>query len=630
VKVFGPVLFYDLIRVARRGRYVFLRCLYAVLLLGLMYVVYDRHFTEYAIRVSGGDREMTQQFMAAFAEKFFGAFLATQFMAIMLLTPAYTAGAIAEEKQRKTIEYLFATDLANHEIIFGKLASRIGNLTLLIITGLPILSLTQLFGGISPMLLWCGFAATALAMLSLASLSIMQSVFAKRVRDAMMRTYVIVIGYFAGWGILVLVRALLGMDPPAPAFVLHTLDWVIKIYNTGNPAAAFYDLVEYIRTSTSGNFGYRPLVLLGYFALFHGTLALLCMTLSIAKLRSAYVRQVYGKVVKAMKLVQAVKPPRRIKPKPPVSERPMIWKELHAERGLRLGVLGELAFIIIALMVVCPAIVMGGIVVLEWWHNSGALELYQYRMSSYVRYAGTILACVIVAGVAIRAAGTIAAERDRLTYETLMSCTLSNHEILFGKWLGAVTSMRWVYALLGFVWLLGLISGGLHWLALPLVVVVLALTAMLAASLGLWFGSAAKTGLRASMSTVVALLMILFLPFLLGSLGQSAGLYPVRAASPAAMLYHLSFFRGEVDQLLDPSQAVSDVSWSSDGSKMSKREVYAFYASLCTGSVLALATLGMTLLAARRFRLTCGRIVPRPEPLVARYERRSLPRPVPD
>jgi ABC-type transport system involved in multi-copper enzyme maturation permease subunit len=626
VKLFGPVFFYDMIRVARRGRYVVLRCLYALLLLLLMYVVYEKHFSTYAIRIAG-DRELTQQLMAEFAEKFFGAFLATQFIAIMLLTPAYTAGAIAEEKQRKTIEYLFATDLGNHEIVLGKLAARVGNLILLIVTGLPILSLTQLFGGISPMLLWCGFAATGLAMLSLATLSILQSVYAKRVRDAMIRTYVIVIGYFAGWGVLGLIRLLLAMDPPAPRVVIDIFDAAMKVYNAGNPAMGIYDLIEYIRTSPSGNFGYRPLVLLGYFALFHGTLAILCMSLSVVKLRSAYVRQVYGKVVKAMKLAQATKPPRRIKPKPPITERPMVWKEMYAERGLRLGVLGELAFIIIALGLICPAIVLAGIVVLEWWHNSGGLEMYQHRMNLYVRYAGTILSCVIAAGVGIRAAGTIAAERDRLTYETLMSSTLTNHEILFGKWIGAVTSMRWVYALLAAMWLLGLVCGGLHWLAFPLVLVVLVLTVMLAASLGLWFGSGARTGLRASMATVVGLLVLLLGPFMLGGLGESSGLYWLRAGSPAGMIYHLSFHRGETHLLLNPSSAPQVASWNADGEMISRREVYAFYASLVMGSVLAVGTLAITLLASRRFRLTCGRIVARPEPLDTRYQSRLDPRP---
>ena len=48
---------------------------------------------------------------------------------ILLLTPAYTAGAVAEEKERRTLEFILATDLRNREIILGKVLSRLLNLT---------------------------------------------------------------------------------------------------------------------------------------------------------------------------------------------------------------------------------------------------------------------------------------------------------------------------------------------------------------------------------------------------------------------------------------------------------------------------------------------------------------------
>src|SRR5207249_8967640 len=38
--LFGPVLFYDLVRIARRRRYIFIRCLYAVSLTLLLVWVY--------------------------------------------------------------------------------------------------------------------------------------------------------------------------------------------------------------------------------------------------------------------------------------------------------------------------------------------------------------------------------------------------------------------------------------------------------------------------------------------------------------------------------------------------------------------------------------------------------------
>src|SRR5256885_15603527 len=98
---------------------------------------------------------------ADLAEKFFLAFAVTQFLVVVALTPVYVAGTIAVEKERKTLEFLLATDLRNREIVFGKLAARVTNLLMYVFAGLPIVAVLQLFGGIGPNLLLAALAATA-------------------------------------------------------------------------------------------------------------------------------------------------------------------------------------------------------------------------------------------------------------------------------------------------------------------------------------------------------------------------------------------------------------------------------------------------------------------------------------
>lgn len=131
----GPVLLFDLIRTARRGRYVLLRCIYSLVLLGVLWSVYSQFsagFTgqrpSFQARVWNAQVQMTgprvftdywtarRKEMARFAEAFFSTFIIVQLGAVVLLTPAYTAGTIAEEKDRKTLEFLLATDLKDHEI----------------------------------------------------------------------------------------------------------------------------------------------------------------------------------------------------------------------------------------------------------------------------------------------------------------------------------------------------------------------------------------------------------------------------------------------------------------------------------------------------------------------------------
>src|SRR5262249_15196445 len=138
---------------------------------------------------------LTARQMSRFAEAFFLTFMSVQFAAVLLLTPAYTTSAIAEEKDRQTLEFLLATDLRNREIVLGKLAARLANLVLFVLTGLPVLSLTQFWGGVDPDLVLVGFAATGLTLVGLAGLSILLSVYARKPRDAIVLTYLAAMAY---------------------------------------------------------------------------------------------------------------------------------------------------------------------------------------------------------------------------------------------------------------------------------------------------------------------------------------------------------------------------------------------------------------------------------------------------
>src|SRR5207302_11017958 len=88
---------------------------------------------------------------------FFSSFTVVQLIAVFLLTPSYVAGSIAEEKERKTLEFLLATDLRNREIVLSKFSSRLCNMLLFILTGLPILSALQFMGGVDPDLVVASF-----------------------------------------------------------------------------------------------------------------------------------------------------------------------------------------------------------------------------------------------------------------------------------------------------------------------------------------------------------------------------------------------------------------------------------------------------------------------------------------
>src|SRR5204862_3873863 len=118
---------------------------------------------------------MSQKRLAEFALGCVAALMAVQGAAVFALTPAYLAGAIAEEKERGTLELLFTTPLLNREIICGKLFGRLAHLGFILLFGLPIMALMQLWGGVDAGVLLAGFDVAGLALLSIGSISILCS-----------------------------------------------------------------------------------------------------------------------------------------------------------------------------------------------------------------------------------------------------------------------------------------------------------------------------------------------------------------------------------------------------------------------------------------------------------------------
>src|SRR5262249_29640708 len=97
IRLFRPMLLYDLVRTARRGRHLWFRCLYAAALLVMLYMVYttwfvDRGF-EAATVFTGNALPLSE--VPRFAESFVVSFFGVQMLAVLLLTPIYAAGAIA-------------------------------------------------------------------------------------------------------------------------------------------------------------------------------------------------------------------------------------------------------------------------------------------------------------------------------------------------------------------------------------------------------------------------------------------------------------------------------------------------------------------------------------------------------
>jgi ABC-type transport system involved in multi-copper enzyme maturation permease subunit len=507
-RLFGPVLFYDLIRVARRSRYISLRCVYAVALLLVLYWQYVDLMTNRrpAPRVllltqkgSAWTAQSQTNLMAEFAERYFNIFMVLQFSIVVLLTPIYAASSIAEEKERKTLEYLLATDLSNREIVLSKMVSRLANLSLTLMTGLPILSLVQFMGGVDPDLVLAGFAATIATMVSLGALSTLLSVYARRPRDAILFTYLGLAGYMGFGALIYPIRSSPAWSTATLTYGSLTLGDLEEGFNAGNLPLVLYDLHSAWSRGTSLA-GLIAGLLKGYL-IFHLAIAAIFAAWAVLRLRFIALTQTTEKRKSA-----ALRRRPRIRPR--LALKPMVWKEVFVEPGFRLHWMGWAVVGLLVLISLLPAFWIGARYLSGQVTSSGRSGFSGFLVTSasdlnfWMRTTGSIVACLLLLAVAARASTSISGERDRETLDALLASPLQSHDIIFGKWLGSLLSVRWGWLWLWLIWGMAMAGGAMEPLAIPLFMITWLVYASCFAGVGLWFSIACRTSLRATLWTL--------------------------------------------------------------------------------------------------------------------------------
>jgi ABC-type transport system involved in multi-copper enzyme maturation permease subunit len=346
----------------------------------------------------------------------------------------------------------------------------------------------------------------------------------------------------------------------------------------------------------SGTGSYQNILgdLLMRYAIFHGAVTLFFTTLAIWRVRRVYIRQRYGTPQKGEG--------RKGRRHPPIKDDAMMWKERRIEARFQMGKIGVAMFVLLAL------IVLGfGLYILGYYGWRSILSLAPTSndlagaMNLYVRVAGTLLTLVLVLVIGVRAAGSIGSERERQTMDGLLASPLEVAAIIRAKWWGSIHSGRWLFYLLCMVWCFGLAAGGLHILALSLLLILVGIYAAFMASLGMFFAAASKTTLRAMMQTIGTALFVggghwfccsLPLGFLIGGGGPgSEWIYAFLAGITPPIVLGLAAFQGEEYRSINQS-----------------REGELFFAMTFGVLLFAVAAMVLRVLAVERFQRTCGRI----------------------
>ncbi|MBX6315248.1 MAG: ABC transporter permease subunit [Isosphaeraceae bacterium] len=465
----GPVFNAELITTARRRPYYVVRAVYGLFLL----VVLWQNFQSWA-PLAGAALSINQ--MARFGRSMFYSIIITQSVAVLLLTPALVAGAIADEKQRKTLHDLLASRLTSGEIVLGKLAARLLHVLVFLAVGFPFLSLLSLFGGVDPIEVALSFAGTLTTVYFLASLAILVSTYARRVRDAVSLAITLTLA----WLII----------PYVIEQVMPT-HWPWIYYNLVGPVN------DWIAPTS-------PLSILGYFGprmFFAGRAALVDRAARMAGLQAAYgtllilwavwrLRPIFRRERGSARRLARGPWNWRIFAKPPVSDDPMLWKECHTSSTtgwaklvgllLVLGLIGVLAYH--TFNFARPAFI-------ELWENGFGKGVQTQRedFSLFLRIIGAALGALLMLGATATASAGLTAEREGDTWISLLATPLTGWEILRAKMIGPIWIMRGALGVLGALWLVGLASGALHPLGVLLAAVELVVF--------LWFGVASGTRL---------------------------------------------------------------------------------------------------------------------------------------
>ncbi len=493
-----------------------LRSTYALLLLAWLCIMLIDQFPAHGLLAAfQQSRTMLLGDWAEFARRYAIALLTLQTGAVLALTPAYLAGSLTEEKERRTLDLLFASPLRDRELVLGKMFGRLMHLSIFLLAALPIFALVRLWGGVDDDLLIGGLTVTFMTMLSVGAFSMLCSVVYRSVLGAVVTSYVCV---------FVLNVACLAV--PMTSSLLFIPAWTVEVDQAWRE---WQELIDSLGPSAVATLYPQPnptAILVGRlipFVLVHGFIFLACTVTAIIVLRECCLAPghvVLRGVAPKDQSVMAWDPPSWLNsdarwhlpigvysPKP-VREPALLWKEMvHGADAAAGPSLGDWLQPVVKQVVVVLACVASVSLLLSWrfpatW--SAVLEVF----NGLIRVVSVLLAGIWCLQTAFRAAGCVSRERGQQTLDGLLMLPGDREEIIRAKWWGSILRYRQLGYTLGVMWIIGMALGALHPWAVLLLAAACAVHIAFLASLGLWLSIVSRNTLWANMGMAAAFLCL--------------------------------------------------------------------------------------------------------------------------
>lgn len=400
----GAILHRELLAPTQKLRTFIVRGSYGLLLAatyGIIYLIY--WLQTQAFGLSG----TPHQAVSELAGWYVTAIVTINISACLVFTPAYVAGAIAQEKDQRTIQDLLLTTIGDWEIVLSKLVGRLAHAAFALLAGLPMFAIGAMLGGVSPSMMVALAAMTLIWLVSVGSFSLLISLLVRRTRDAVVGTYalgamVLFGSYYATW-----------LLPGMPLFLQDVLSafnplYVLQAAWTGGDVANVWQ-----------NIGWAAAVL--------GTFSALCLFLTVWRLRPIGVRQ--------LEITAPRRRFRRDREALSPDDRPMLWKEKRFPPAGRITQLLRY-FGLVA--------IVGMLGLLVWlYYQVSTTGLGTIGVSAW-SWTWSLLHWPVVLSLLLTSSSAFSGERERVTWDAILASPLEASEIVGGKIWGSIWEIRWL------------------------------------------------------------------------------------------------------------------------------------------------------------------------------------------
>jgi len=187
----NPILLRVVDSGGKRRRDLFIRCAYLGLLVA--FVVISLVSAAGSLGGSGSLSSLAKTSASLFQNMSY-----LQLGLVALLAPVFTAGAITQEKDSQTYDILLATPLTNGQIVLGSLLSRLFFIIALLVSGIPVFSITQIFGGVAIQSIVYSFLIAAGTAFATGALAMTIATFKVGTRRTIFSFYLFIVIYMAG------------------------------------------------------------------------------------------------------------------------------------------------------------------------------------------------------------------------------------------------------------------------------------------------------------------------------------------------------------------------------------------------------------------------------------------------